>query len=63
MAVGGRSDGGLNARARRKSLRLHGMVARDVGILIVSGRYRAGDVLDGEIEASERLNVSRTAYR
>lgn len=63
MAVAGKSEGGLNARARRKSLRLHGMVARDIGILIVSGRYRAGDLLDGEIDASERLNVSRTAYR
>lgn len=48
---------------RRKSLRLHGMVARNIGILIVSGRYRPGDVLDGEIEASERLNISRSAYR
>lgn len=58
-----KSETALNARARRKSLRLHGMVARDIGILIVSGRYRAGDILDGEIDASERLNVSRTAYR
>nr|WP_243455969.1 FadR/GntR family transcriptional regulator [Sphingosinicella sp. BN140058] len=39
------------------------MVARDLGILIVSGRYKPGDLLDGEIEASDRLNVSRTAYR
>ena len=39
------------------------MVARDIGILIVSGRYKPGDLLGGEIEASERLNVSRTAYR
>ncbi|PSJ40677.1 FadR/GntR family transcriptional regulator [Allosphingosinicella deserti] len=62
MAVSGRSEG-PDARARRKSLRLHGMVARDLGILIVSGRYKPGDLLDGEIEASDRLNVSRTAYR
>jgi DNA-binding FadR family transcriptional regulator len=61
--VAAKSETALNARARRKSLRLHGMVARDIGILIVSGRYRAGDILDGEIDASERLNVSRTAYR
>jgi DNA-binding FadR family transcriptional regulator len=51
------------ARARRRSLRLHGVVARDLGIKIVSGRYKPGDLLDGEIEASERLHVSRTAYR
>jgi DNA-binding FadR family transcriptional regulator len=56
-------EGTPDARARRKSLRLHGMVARDIGILIVSGRYKAGDLLDGEIDASDRLNVSRTAYR
>ncbi len=44
-------------------LRLHGTVARDLGILIASGRYQPGDLLDGEIEASERLSMSRTAYR
>ena len=47
----------------RKSLRLHGTIARDLGVLIVSGRYRAGHVLDGEVEASEQRKVSRTAYR
>lgn len=46
-----------------KSLRIHGTIARDLGTLIVSGRYKPGDVLDGEIAASERLQVSRTAYR
>jgi DNA-binding FadR family transcriptional regulator len=48
---------------RDKPLRLHGTVARDLGIRIVSGECRPGDLLDGEIEASGRLNVSRTAYR
>ena len=52
-----------DARARRKSLRLHGTIARDLGILIVSGRYRPGEVLSNEVAASERLHVSRTAYR
>ncbi|HUG45004.1 MAG TPA: FadR/GntR family transcriptional regulator [Sphingomicrobium sp.] len=61
--LGRKAENSLDARTRRKSLRLHGMVARDIGIQIVSGRYKAGDLLDGEIEASERLNVSRTAYR
>src|SRR5689334_10148593 len=51
------------AHPHRKSLRLHGTIARDLGVLIVSGRYRAGHVLDGEVEASERRKVSRTAYR
>ena len=52
-----------DARARRKSLRLHGTIARDLGILIVSGRYRPGEVLSNEVAASDRLHVSRTAYR
>jgi DNA-binding FadR family transcriptional regulator len=51
------------ATARRKALRLHGSIARDLGVRIVSGRARPGDILDGEIDASDRLEVSRTAYR
>ncbi len=47
----------------RRALRLHGSIARDIGVLIVSGRYAPGHVLDGEVEASERRKVSRTAYR
>jgi DNA-binding FadR family transcriptional regulator len=50
-------------RDERRSLRLHGKVARDIGVFIVSGHYRSGDLLDGEIDASDRLKVSRTAYR
>ncbi|MBB6427826.1 FadR/GntR family transcriptional regulator [Sphingopyxis sp. JAI128] len=46
-----------------KRLRIHGSVARDLGIAIVSGRYSPGELLLGEIEASERLKISRTAYR
>ena len=45
------------------SLRKHGTIARDLGVRIVSGRIQPGSILDGEIEASERLKVSRTAYR
>lgn len=52
-----------SARDRRKSLRLHGRVARDIGVSIVSGDRKPGDLLDGEIDASDRLKVSRTAYR
>ena len=51
------------AAARRKALRLHGAIARDMGVQIVSGRFRPGRILDGEIDASDRLAVSRTAYR
>ncbi|MGH8217433.1 MAG: FadR/GntR family transcriptional regulator [Steroidobacteraceae bacterium] len=46
-----------------KALRLHGTIARKLGISIVSGRYRPGDLLDGEIASSEQFAVSRTAYR
>jgi DNA-binding FadR family transcriptional regulator len=46
-----------------QSLRLHGTIARDLGVRIVSGRIPPGSILNGEIEASERLHVSRTAYR
>ena len=46
-----------------RSLRLHGTIARDIGVRIVSGRIQPGAILNGEIEASERLHVSRTAYR
>ncbi len=52
-----------NSSVRGKALRLHGTIARDIGVRIVSGRIAPGRVLNGEIEASERLQVSRTAYR
>lgn len=43
--------------------RLHGTIARNLGVAIVSGVYKPGDVLDNEVDASEQLKVSRTAYR
>src|ERR1700689_288639 len=46
-----------------KALRLHGIIARKLGVLIVSGKYRPGDLLRGEISSSAQLAVSRTAYR
>lgn len=50
-------------RARRGPLRLHGTIARDLGMGIVSGLYKPGDILSGEVASSARLSVSRTAYR
>lgn len=47
----------------RNPLRVHGAVARELGVAIVSGRLRPGHVLDTEIEASSQRKVSRTAYR
>ena len=46
-----------------KRLRLHGTIAQDLGSQIVTGQLKPGTVLDNEVEASERLKVSRTAYR
>ena len=49
--------------ARKSALRVHGTIAREIGLAIVAGKLRPGQVLDGEIEASSRRHVSRTAYR
>ena len=51
------------AQTPTRALRLHGTIARKLGIAIVSGQYEPGDLLDSEIAASEQLAVSRTAYR
>lgn len=48
---------------RVASTRIHGATARALGIEIVSGRRAPGELLGGEIEASEALGISRTAYR
>jgi DNA-binding FadR family transcriptional regulator len=47
----------------RRSLRIHGTIARQLGIAIMSGRYAPGEILEGEVVASEQFAVSRTAYR
>jgi len=43
--------------------RLHRDIAREIGAAIVGGTYPPGSVLPGELAESERLNVSRAAYR
>jgi len=45
------------------SKRIHGSIARDLGVAILTGRYAPGEILSGEIEFSEQLKVSRSAYR
>jgi len=50
-------------RPASKVLRLHGTIARDLGIAITGGRYQPGDLLVGEVASSVKLEVSRTAYR
>jgi DNA-binding FadR family transcriptional regulator len=43
--------------------RIHNSIARQLGVAIVSGGYRPGDLLDNEVASSEQLKVSRSAYR
>jgi DNA-binding FadR family transcriptional regulator len=43
--------------------RIHGTIAHDLGVAIVGGIRKPGEILGGEIEASAALGVSRTAYR
>lgn len=47
----------------RSVLRIPGTIARDLGVKIVSGKYRPGTVLEGEVAASLQRQVSRSAYR
>jgi DNA-binding FadR family transcriptional regulator len=54
--------------ARRKQprgtgRRLHGAIANWLGPAILSGEYVPGSILPGEVEFSEALDVSRSAYR
>jgi DNA-binding FadR family transcriptional regulator len=44
-------------------LRIHQAIARQLGTAIVAGVHKPGELFEGEIEAAERLGVSRTAYR
>ncbi len=54
---------GDNSPERGSSLRIHQSVARDLGTAILSGKFKPGDNLGGEIERAEGLGISRTAYR
>jgi DNA-binding FadR family transcriptional regulator len=47
----------------RAALPLTSAIARDLGIQILSGRYKPGDAITGDIDASKQLRVSRATYR
>ena len=47
----------------KKILRVHNIIARDIGIDIVSGKLKAGTFFHDEIAESSALKVSRTTYR
>jgi DNA-binding FadR family transcriptional regulator len=49
--------------ARGPGRRLHGAIARKLGVAIVSGQYPPGATLTGEVAFSAELDVSRSAYR
>lgn len=54
----------IEPRARRDTgRRLRGAIADRLGTAILSGEYRPGDVLDGEVAFAQVLDVSRSAYR
>ncbi len=46
-----------------KGLRIHQAIARQLGTAILTGEYKPGDALNGEIEQALALGVSRTPYR
>lgn len=48
---------------RRTPERIPAKIASDLGVRIVQGRLKPGIILDGEVEASGRRKVSRSAYR
>jgi len=47
----------------RSKERLHGSIAHKLGVAIVAGRIKPGETLDNEVDSSEQMAVSRTAYR
>ncbi|MDE1149742.1 MAG: FadR/GntR family transcriptional regulator [Azospirillaceae bacterium] len=52
----------MAAKASGKE-RIHGTIAHKLGVLIISGHYQPGQLLDNEVTFSEQLAVSRSAYR
>lgn len=45
------------------SLRLTSTIARNLAVLILTGRYKPGDAIGGEVDASRQFGVSRATYR
>ena len=59
MADGGHVTPGTTPKGRR----IHGTIAHDLGVAIVTGVHKPGDILPGEIEFAGKLQVSRSVYR
>ena len=60
---GGAGTAATRPDARGPGRRLHGAIARKLGVEIVSGSDAPGATLSGEVAFAEALNVSRSAYR
>jgi DNA-binding FadR family transcriptional regulator len=58
-----RSKKRARTQSERSKERLHGSIARKIGVAIVAGRIAPGETLQNEVDSSERMSVSRTAYR
>lgn len=64
MNDGSSIDAADRTRSQRGTgRRLRGAIAHKLGVAILSGEYRPGDILSGEVASSEALEVSRGAYR
>ena len=50
-------------RSKGRPLRVNGTVAREIGLAIVSGKLKPGEVLENEVVAANRREVSRNTYR
>jgi DNA-binding FadR family transcriptional regulator len=59
----GKKSAHFTVRSKGRLLRVHGTVAQEIGLAIVSGRLKPGEVLDNEIEAANLRKVSRNTYR
>lgn len=59
-----RADGASSGPSRQVYQgRLHGNLARRLGIDILRGTFRQGETLPNEIDSSTSLDISRSAYR
>jgi DNA-binding FadR family transcriptional regulator len=49
--------------SRKGGLRLHQSIAQQIGTAILSGVHKPGEALNGEVDQSLAMGVSRTPYR
>ena len=68
LSLAGRGAGPLISEAPNMIMpgsqgRLHGALAHRLGVEILKGIYPSGSVLPNEVDSSESLQISRSAYR